>query len=82
MSGGECQEWFATEWYQNTEVKGKVGDSETSYSMLYRFKTVTLMNRQEVELEAAKLKTLRFALGVMRMDIIRNEYIRGIALLG
>ena len=38
--------------------------------------------RQEAELEVAELKTLRFSLEVMRMDRIRNEYIRGTAQVG
>ena len=38
-----------------------------------------LRERQEAELEVAEVKMLRFSLGVMRMDRIRNEYIRGTA---
>ena len=34
------------------------------------------MKRQEAELEGGEVKKLRFFLGVMRMDRIRNEYIR------
>jgi hypothetical protein len=41
-----------------------------------------LTKKQEAELEVAELKMLRFALGVMRMDRIRNEYIRGTAQVG
>ncbi|KAI5609740.1 interferon regulatory factor 3 isoform X1 [Silurus asotus] len=44
--------------------------------------TMALGKRQEVELEAAELKMLRFSLGVTRMDKIRNEFIRGTAHVG
>ncbi|KAI5090197.1 hypothetical protein C0J45_20332, partial [Silurus meridionalis] len=44
--------------------------------------TVALSKRQEVELEVAELKMLRFSLGVTRMDKIRNEFIRGTAHVG
>ncbi|KAK3574385.1 hypothetical protein QTP86_006574 [Hemibagrus guttatus] len=44
--------------------------------------TVSLRKRQESELEVAKLKMLRFSLGVTRLDRIRNEYIRGTAHVG
>ncbi|KAK3550569.1 hypothetical protein QTP70_000050 [Hemibagrus guttatus] len=44
--------------------------------------TVSLRKRQESELEVAELKMLRFALGVTRLDRIRNEYIRGTAHVG
>ena len=33
-------------------------------------------------MDAAELKTLRFSLGVTRMDKIRNEYVRGTAQVG
>ena len=45
--------------------------------MLYGSGTVALNNRQETELEVEKLKILRFSLGLMRVDRIRNEHIRG-----
>ncbi|MCJ8729767.1 hypothetical protein PDJAM_G00110730 [Pangasius djambal] len=44
--------------------------------------TVSLRKRQESELEVAELKMLRLALGVTRLDRIRNEYIRGTAHVG
>ena len=50
--------------------------------MLYGLETVALTKRQEAEMEVAELKMLRFALGVTRMDKIRNEYIRGRAQVG
>ena len=33
--------------------------------------------KQVEEMKIADMKTLRFAMGVMRKDKIRNEYIRG-----
>ncbi|XP_063845349.1 uncharacterized protein LOC135091540 [Scylla paramamosain] len=45
--------------------------------MLYGMETVPLTKKQEAELEVAELKMLRFALGVTRMDKIRNYCIRG-----
>ncbi|KAI5620900.1 hypothetical protein C0J50_19503, partial [Silurus asotus] len=49
---------------------------------LYGLETVALSRRQEVELEVAELKMLRFSLGVKTMDRIRNEFIRGTAHVG
>lgn len=46
-------------------------------SMLYSLEIVALKKRQEPELDIAKMKILRFSLGVMRLDKIRNEHIRG-----
>lgn len=48
-------------------------------AMLYGLETVTVTKRQEAELE---LKMLRFVMGETRVDKIRNEYIRGTALVG
>ncbi|KAI5625361.1 hypothetical protein C0J50_15068 [Silurus asotus] len=44
--------------------------------------TVALSKRQEVELEVAELKMLRFSLGVTKMDRIRNKFYRGTAHAG
>ena len=46
---------------------------------MYGLETVALSKRQEVEFEVAQLKMLRFALGVTRLDRIRNDRIRGTA---
>ncbi|KAK3543902.1 hypothetical protein QTP70_030896 [Hemibagrus guttatus] len=51
-------------------------------AMLYGLETVSLRKRQESALEVAELKMLRFALGVTRLDRIRNKYIRGTAHVG
>ncbi|KAI5108225.1 desumoylating isopeptidase 2 [Silurus meridionalis] len=45
-------------------------------------KTVAVSKRQEVELEVAELKMLRFSLGVTRMHRIRYKFIRGTAHVG
>ena len=63
-------------------VKGKVYRVAVRPAMLYGLETVALTKIQEAELEVAELKMLRFALGVTRMDKIRNEYIRGTAHVG
>ena len=63
-------------------VKGKVYRVAVRPAMLYGLETVALTKRQEVEMEVAELKMLRFSLGVTRMDKIRNEYIRGTAQAG
>ena len=63
-------------------MKGKVYKTVVRPAMLYGLEAVALTKRQEVELEVAELKMLRFSLGVTRMDRIRNEYIRGTAQVG
>ncbi|KAI5086583.1 butyrophilin-like protein 3 [Silurus meridionalis] len=63
----------------SARMKGKVYRSVVRPAMLYGLETVALSKRQEVELEVAELKMLRFSLGVTRMDKIRNEFIRGTA---
>ena len=60
-------------------VKAKVYKVAVRPAMLYGLETVALTKRQEVEMEVAALKMLRFALEVTRMDNIRIEYIRGTA---
>ena len=53
-------------------VKGKV------YSLVVRPAMMAVTNKQLEETEVAEIKMLRFAMGVMRKDKIRNEYIRSI----
>ncbi|KAF7704300.1 hypothetical protein HF521_021372 [Silurus meridionalis] len=50
--------------------------------MLYGLETVALSKRQEVELEVAELKMLRFSLGVMKIERITKEFIRGTVHVG
>ncbi|KAI5615975.1 hypothetical protein C0J50_8706, partial [Silurus asotus] len=63
----------------SAKLKGKVYRTVVRPAMLYGLETVSLSKRQEVELEVAELKMLRFSLGVTSMDKIRNEFIRGTA---
>ncbi|KAI5621482.1 hypothetical protein C0J50_18891 [Silurus asotus] len=63
----------------SVRVKGKVYRTVVRPEMLYGLETVALSKRQQVELEVAELKMLRCLLGVMTMDRIRNEFIRGTA---
>ena len=46
-------------------------------AMVYGLETVAVTKKQVEEMEVAEMKMLRFAMGVMRKDKIRNEYIRG-----
>ena len=57
-------------------VKGKVYSSVVKPAMVYGLETVTVTKKQVKEMEVAEIKMLRFAMGVMRKDKIRNEYIR------
>ena len=66
----------------SARMKGKVYKTVVRPAMLYGLEAVALTKRQEAELEVAELKMLQFSLGVMRMDRIRNEYIRGTAQVG
>ena len=44
--------------------------------MVYGLETVAVTKKQVEEMEVAEMKMLRFAMGVMRKDKIRNEHIR------
>ena len=61
----------------STRVKGKVYNTAIRPAMLYGMETVVLMRRQKVKLEVVELRMLRFAMGVMRLDKIKNTHIRG-----
>ena len=43
-------------------------------AMVYELETVAVTNKQVEEMEVAKMKMLRFAIGVTRKDKIRNEH--------
>ena len=45
--------------------------------MVYGLETVAVTQKQVEEMEVAEIKMLRFAMGVMRKDKIRNKYIKG-----
>ena len=42
--------------------------------MVYGLEIVAVTKKQVEEMEVAKMKVLRFAMEVMRKDMIRNEY--------
>ena len=63
----------------SAKVKGKVYETAVRPAMMYRLEIVAVTKRHEAELVVAELKMLRFAMGVTRLDKIRNEYIRGMA---
>lgn len=44
--------------------------------LLYGLGAVAKRKRQEAELKAAKMRTLSFSLAVIRVDGIRNEYMK------
>ena len=45
-------------------------------AIVYGLETVAVKKKQVEEMEVAEMKMLRFAMGVMRKDKIRNEHIR------
>ena len=47
--------------------------------MTYSLETVGLTGRQEDDLKTVEVQIPRLAMGVIKMDRIRNNYIRGIA---
>ena len=57
-------------------VKGKVYSLVVRPAMVYGLETVAVTKKQVEEMEVAKMKMLRFAMGVTRKDKIRNEYVR------
>ena len=61
----------------SAQMKEKVYKTVVRPAVMYSLETVALRERQEAQLEVAEIKLLRFALGVKRMDRIRNENIRG-----
>ena len=48
-------------------------------AIVYGLEIVAVTKKQVEEMEVAEMKLLRFAMGVMRKDKIKNEYIRGAA---
>ena len=45
--------------------------------MVYGLEMVVITKKQVEEMEVTEMKMLKFAMGVIRKDKIRNEYIRG-----
>lgn len=72
MSGVICERKTAA------RVKTKLYEMVVRPTGMYGLEMVTMRSRQEVELEEAKLKMLKFSLGGTIMNKIRNEDIRGI----
>ena len=60
-----------------TRVKVKVFNSVVRSAIVYGLETETITKKQVEKMEVAKIKMLRFAVGVTRKNKIRNEYIRG-----
>ena len=58
-------------------IKGKVYSSVVRLAMVYELETVAVTKKQMEEMGVTEMKMLRFAMGVMRKDMIRNEYIKG-----
>ena len=46
-------------------------------AMVYGLETVVVTKKQLEEMEVAEMKMLKFTMGLMRKDKIRNVYIRG-----
>ena len=46
-------------------------------AMVYGLEMVAVTKKQVEEMKVKEMKKLRFTMGVMRKDKIRNEYIRG-----
>ena len=60
-----------------TRVKGKVYSLVVRPAMVYGLEMVPVTKKQVEEMEVAKMKMLRFAMGVTRKNKIINDYIRG-----
>ena len=60
----------------SARVKGKVYSSVVRTAMMYGLETVAITKKQVEEMEVAEMKMLRFAMGVTRKDMKRNEYIK------
>ena len=60
-------------------VKGKVYSSVVRPAMVYGLETVAVTKKQVEEMEVAKMKMLRFTMGVTGKDKIRNKHIRSTA---
>ena len=58
-------------------VKEKVYISVVRPAIVYGLEMMAVTKKQLEEMEVREMKMLRFAMGVMRKDKIRNEYIRG-----
>ena len=66
----------------SAKLKRRLYSTAKRPAMLYAIETVTVTKRQEEDLEVAELRMLRFAMGVTKMDKIRNNYTRVNASVG
>ena len=63
------------------KLKGNMYSTAVRPAMLYITELLDMTKIQEEELKVAELRMLKFAMGLTRMDKIRNEYIRGSAVV-
>ena len=61
----------------SARVKEKVYISVVRPAMVHGLGTMAVTKKQVEEMEVREIRRLRFSLGVMKKDKIRNEYIRG-----
>ena len=59
----------------SSRLKGKIYKCAVRPAVLYGMETVAVTERMVKKMEAAKLKMVRWALGVTLKDKVRNEYI-------
>ena len=59
----------------SARLKGKLHRTVVWPAMMYSLETMALTKRQEAKLEVAEMRMLRFELGVIRKDQIRNKYV-------
>ena len=64
------------DWRLPARVKRKVYNSMVRRVTVYGRETVAVTKNQVEEIEVAKIKMLRFAMGVTRKNKIRNKHIR------
>ena len=63
-------------------VKGKVYKTVVRLAMMYGAETCAMKKTQEKKLDVAEMRMLRWMSGVTKLDIIRNERIRGTTKVG
>ena len=61
------------------KLKGKVYNAVIRPAMAYGLETLPLTKRQEMDLEVAEMKMLRWSMGWTRKDRVRNTKIRSLA---
>ena len=59
------------------KVKGKVRKAIVRPALMYGLEAAPLKKSEEMKLDVAEMKMLRWMVGVTRLDRIRNTYIRG-----